>query len=118
MNILTFDKLAYVETLKAGGFDEKQAKAQANALDAALRDSVATSSDLKDVETTLKQEISGVRAEIAETKTELKAEITNVEHEIALVRKDMEAMENRMTVRLGGLIAFATGLLAVLMKIL
>ena len=34
MNV-TFDKLAYVERLTAGGFTEQQAKTQAEALDSA-----------------------------------------------------------------------------------
>ena len=33
---LTFDRLAYIDRLTAAGFDDKQARAQAEALDAAL----------------------------------------------------------------------------------
>ena len=43
---LTFDRLAYIDRLTAAGFDDKQARAQAEALDAALRDSVATKADV------------------------------------------------------------------------
>ena len=43
---VTFDKLAYVERLKAGGYTEQQAKTQAEALDSALKDSVATQHDI------------------------------------------------------------------------
>jgi hypothetical protein len=46
MMTITSDKLAYVDKLKASGISEDQAQAQAGALDAALRDSVATKSDL------------------------------------------------------------------------
>ncbi len=45
MNV-TFDKLAYVERLMSGGYTEQQAKTQAEALDSALKESVATKSDL------------------------------------------------------------------------
>jgi Spy/CpxP family protein refolding chaperone len=49
MSTITFDKMAYIDTLKAAGFDEAQARAQATALDAALKDTVATKYDLMDV---------------------------------------------------------------------
>jgi len=45
----TFDKLAYLEALKGAGIPEAQARAHAMALDDALRDSVATREDIKDV---------------------------------------------------------------------
>ncbi len=47
MSTITFDKLAYLEHLKASGIPEAQAKAHAMALDDALRDSVATKVDLE-----------------------------------------------------------------------
>lgn len=46
MVTITFDKLAYIDKLKASGIAEDQARAQADALDMALRESVATKSDL------------------------------------------------------------------------
>ena len=49
MNSITFDKLAYLEALKAGGFDDKQSHA-ADALDQALRETVATKADIKELE--------------------------------------------------------------------
>ena len=47
MSTITFDKLAYLETLKAGGIPEAQARTHAVALDEALRESVATKNDLE-----------------------------------------------------------------------
>lgn len=49
MSTTTFDKLAYVESLKSAGIPEDQARAHAMALEDALRDSVATKGDIKDV---------------------------------------------------------------------
>lgn len=46
MSATTFDKLIYLETLKASGIPEDQARAHAHALDEALRDSVATRQDI------------------------------------------------------------------------
>ena len=57
MNTLTFDKLSFVDKLKAGGFTEEQARTQADALDAAFSESVATKRDLKELEVALRSEI-------------------------------------------------------------
>ncbi|MBF0563327.1 MAG: hypothetical protein HQL37_15245 [Alphaproteobacteria bacterium] len=46
MSIATFDKLIYLETLKASGIPDDQARAHAHALDEALRDAVATKADI------------------------------------------------------------------------
>lgn len=71
MTDITFDKLSYVDKLKSGGFTEKQARVHADALDTALRDSVATKSD-----------ITVLKSDIAKLKTELKTEIAAVETRI------------------------------------
>lgn len=47
MTIATFDRLAYLEKLKEAGFDEKMARAQTDALDAALRETIVTKADLE-----------------------------------------------------------------------
>ena len=46
-NGITFDKLEYVERLQASGFSEPQAKGAAEALDTALKDTVATKHDIE-----------------------------------------------------------------------
>lgn len=75
---LTFDKLAYIDRLKAAGIDEKHARAHAEGLDQALREEVATKSD-----------IASVKAEIAELRADTKADIAAVKVEIASVRADI-----------------------------
>lgn len=47
MNTITFDKLEYINSLKSSGVDDHQAQAMANALDKALRDTVATKHDME-----------------------------------------------------------------------
>ena len=46
MTVLTFDKLAYVDRLKAAGFEDHKARAMADSLDIALREQVVTKADL------------------------------------------------------------------------
>lgn len=55
MSSVTFDKLAYLETLKAAGVPESQARAHAHALDEALRDSVATREDVNRLEALIRE---------------------------------------------------------------
>lgn len=47
MSTVTFDKLAYTEALRSAGLSAAQAKPHAQALDNALRDTVATRHDLE-----------------------------------------------------------------------
>jgi hypothetical protein len=92
MTTFVLDTLAYAETLKAGGFSEQQAAAQARALAEIIDRQMATKSEveahennLRDVEVLrletkrdiealrldMKREIAETNARIAETKAEL-----------------------------------------------
>lgn len=55
MSTITFDTLKFVDTLKAAGFDEQQAKALANAIGDAIESatslSLATKSDIQELKT-------------------------------------------------------------------
>lgn len=62
--VLTFDRLAYIDRLRAAGFDEKQARAHAEALDAALRDSVATKADIERLETKIETSAANLKVDI------------------------------------------------------
>ena len=75
MTTMTFDKLAYVDRLRAAGFNEPQARAMADGLDQALREEVATKSDVVLLRSDLKSEIAMVRGEIAMVKSDLLAAI-------------------------------------------
>ena len=57
---MTFDKLAYIDRLKAAGFAEPQARALADGLEQALREEVATKSDLA----LLRGEMIGLKGEL------------------------------------------------------
>ncbi|SKA40603.1 hypothetical protein SAMN02745126_06386 [Enhydrobacter aerosaccus] len=64
MATMTFDKLTYVDGLKAAGISDAQARAMAEGLDKALRDEIVTKPEL--------------RLQLAELKTEVKADIAVV----------------------------------------
>jgi hypothetical protein len=71
MTAMTFDKLTYVDRLKAAGFNEPQARAMADGLDQALREEVTTKSDLVAV----RNEIALVRVEVRSDLAALKGEL-------------------------------------------
>jgi len=68
---MTFDKLAYIDRLKAAGFAEPQARAMADGLDQALREEVATKSDVG----SLRHEIDLLRIEFKNDLNGLKGEL-------------------------------------------
>ena len=71
MTTMTFDKLAYIDRLKAAGFAEPQARAMADGLDQALREEVATKSDVG----SLRHEIDLLRVELKNDLNGLKGEL-------------------------------------------
>ena len=90
MATLTFDKLAYVDRLQAAGMGEREARALAEGLDQALREEVATKTD-----------IAAVKTDLAAVKTELSVEIAAVKAqlsvEIAAVNTRLTTVDTRLT---------------------
>lgn len=76
MTTMTFDKLAYVDRLKAAGFNEPQARAMADGLDQALREEVSTKSD-----------VASVRNEIGLVRVEIKSELVALRGELLAAMK-------------------------------
>jgi len=108
MNALTFDTLKAARRLRDEfGFDERQAtgivETFADGMSLSL-DALATRQDLAALRADMKADIALLRAD-------MKADI-------ALLRADMAAQENRMTIKLGAMIAAAAGFLVVVDKLL
>jgi hypothetical protein len=61
---LTFDRLSYIDRLTAAGIDEKQARAQADALDAALRETIATKGDIERLEAKMETMNANLKVDI------------------------------------------------------
>jgi uncharacterized protein involved in exopolysaccharide biosynthesis len=74
--------MAYVDTLKVSGIDEERARAHAAALDAALRDTVATKDDI----TVLQEEMAVMNSSLREDMASMNASL----------REDMAALEVKM----------------------
>ncbi len=82
MTSITFDRLHYMENLKAAGLPEAHARAHAVALDEALRDTVATQADVQLIKT-----------------------------DIQMLRMEMRELELRLTVKTGAMIMALGGVL-------
>lgn len=90
---ILFDRLRYMDRLKSAGIPEQQARAHADAMDDALRESVATKSDFVPI-----------RAEIAAARTDLRTEIARLEAKVDIAVRDV-------TIRIGGMIVAAVAIL-------
>lgn len=104
-----FDRLIYVQRLRNAGVDEQQAIAQADALDGAFRESVATKADLAHETAALKLDIAELKTEIQQIdgridvlEANIKAEFAVVRGGISAVRTDLAGAIERQTVWLGG----------------
>lgn len=91
MSIVAFDTLKFAQTLRdKAKFSHEQAEGISQAFADATSEELAIKSDLK-------SEILAVR--------------TDVKNEIAAVRSDIRELELRMTIKLGGLIVAAVGVI-------
>jgi hypothetical protein len=91
MTELLFDKLAYMDRLKRAGISEDHARAHTEAIEEALRETVATKADL--------------RTETVRLENYVRTEVTRLENRIDLAVRDL-------TIRLGAMIVAAFAALA------
>lgn len=93
MSAVAFDTLKFAKRLKEAGFTEQQAEALASAQVDLIEATLATKAD-----------ILGLKRDIKELEGKL--------------HQELKALEYRLTIRLGGMIAFAIGAVAALVKLL
>ena len=123
-----FDTHRAVKKLTGAGFSEDQAEALIDAV-RDEQEALATKADLLHVRTDLREEISALRTELKEDiavlraeskediavlRAELKEDIAVLRADNNAIRTEMQALELRMTLRLGGLVAAGVAILAVL----
>ena len=82
MTAIPFDRLRYTDMLRNAGIDEKSARAHADALDDAMRQGVATKSDVGDVRSDMQNVRQELKTDIAELRQELKTDIAELRHEL------------------------------------
>lgn len=97
------DRLTLAHALEDGGVPRGAAEKIAHEIYEAIHDNVATKQDLERLETALKADIAAVRTEISAIRGDIRTEISTV-------RTDMATLEQRLLIRLGGLIVVVAGL--------
>lgn len=90
----TFDRLRYTDVLRNAGVDEKAARAHADALDDAMRQGVATKSDIAEVRTEIHDLRHELKTDIADLRHELKTDIAGLRTEF---KTDMSSLETAVT---------------------
>lgn len=103
------DRLPLVQALTAAGLERAGAEQVATALGDAIEASVATKSD-----------VARLEAQSSRLEALTKSEVLRLEGTIAhlevSVRADLAALETRMTLRLGGIVVTAMGVLFALLR--
>ena len=119
--------LKYVEALEKSGFTKEEAKTSMNIWLELMNDNLASKMDLKELEFATSKEFANVRHEMREefknvrhemreefknVRHEMKEEFKNVRHEMreefSNVRHEIISLEQRLTIKLG--LMMATGL--------
>ena len=107
---VAFDTLKAATRLQdEAGFNEKQAGVLGATFAEGIGENLAT-----------KEDIAALRSEMA-TKEEvaaLRSEVAALRGEMAILRGEMRELEQRMTIRLGAMIAAAVGIIVALDKLL
>ncbi|KAF0109909.1 MAG: hypothetical protein FD149_2746 [Rhodospirillaceae bacterium] len=138
---VAFDTLKLARKLEAAGLDHQQAAGVSEAMAEAMTTAeIATKADVREAQAATMAAITEVKTEtmaaIAEVKAALReseqrqesrlresehrqaAENAAMRSDMNALRSDMKAMELRMTVKLGGLIAAGIATLAVILRLM
>ena len=119
---IALDTLAYARRLREAGFTEAQAEGQAQALAAAMTDTLATKQDLDALEVRTNAEFAAVRHEIRELDVRMQAGFAQVDtrfsEQAALFQGQLAQLEQRMTIRLGTVTVAAVGAFSAIIKLL
>ena len=121
MTTVIFDTYKAVGELREAGFNEAQAAAMVTAMCNVLGGNLATKEDIKDMAT--KAEVAAVRQEIAakEDFAAVRREIATKEDFAAIrqemvTKADLHAMAAKLTIRMGGMIFGAAGLVLAILR--
>lgn len=137
----TYDTHASVLRLTAAGMPEPQAASIVNEQVQLLAETIATKDDVRDVRQDIKAlelriagelrdmrqdfkaldlrmagELRDVRQDMKTHDLQFESEFTKVRADISVLRADMQAMESRITAKLGGLMIALVGALAAVIR--
>jgi hypothetical protein len=134
---VAIDTLAYARRLVEAGFSEQQAAGQAEALAAAMTDTLATKQDLRELEIRLEVRFARLEAQYDGRFVQVEARVEQLERRIdyrleefekrttirfseqtELFRRELADLERRMTVRLGGMMVASVGVASAIVRML
>jgi hypothetical protein len=122
MMAIALDTLAYSRHLREAGISEQQANAHAEALAAAMTDTLATKQDLRELETRLDARLAALEARFSRVDDRFEYLEKHLDARLAehTARFDgrLSDLERRMTIRLGGIVVAGFGVVSVLVKLL
>ena len=113
---VAFDTLKAATRLQnEAGFNEKQAHVLVATFAEGIGENLATKEDVAALrsEMATKEDVAALRSEMA-----TKEDIAVLRGEMAVLRGEMRELEQRMTIRLGAMIAAAVGIIVALDKLL
>ena len=93
MTTITFDTRKAVRNLKAVGFEEPQADAIVDTLGDAFSDTIATKSDIAEVQADIARLEVSTKSDIARLEVSTKSDIAEVQSDIAEVQADIARLE-------------------------
>lgn len=133
---LAIDTLAYAKRLREAGFTELQAEGQAQALAAAMTDSLATKQDLRELEARLDArfaQIVGDFGQVGSRFGQVDSRFEQVDARFDYLERHLDTrlaeqaarfdgklsdLEHRLTLRLGGITVAGIGVVSALVKLL
>jgi hypothetical protein len=123
---VAFDTLTYARRLREVGVPQEQAEAHAEALAAAVTETLATKHDVRELAAASKDDFQQVRQEIqrlaAATKGDLQQLAAATKSELrelaATTKQDMRDLELRLSIRFGGMLGVGVVTVAALVKLL
>lgn len=117
MTSLLFDTYKAVKDLQEAGFDEAQAEAVVATVGTAIIGNVATKQDVIDARNASKSDIQALGSDLRSEIQDIRANGAT-KQDISNLRSEMQAMDLRITLRMGGLIAVGVALIIALDKLL
>ena len=123
---IALDTLAYARRLREAGFSDAQAEGQAEALAAAMTDTLATRQDLQELDARIDARFANVDARFARLEARFDYLEKHMDTRFAELEKRMELrldgrladLERRMTMRLGAVSVASIGAVSALVKLL
>ena len=123
---IALDTLAYARRLREAGFSESQAEGQAEALAAAMTDSLVTKLELVDLRAHVDAGFLAAKRDVQELDIRMQAGFAAMKESMRETELRMDArfdakladLERRMTMRLGTVTVAAVGAMSAIVKLL